>query len=577
MKVLLTTGFLLSSLGMAFADIAYTVTMEEGGNGIKIDMVIPSQGEAVQLQIPNWAPGSYRLTENYKRIADVTAVRGGRAAEIVRKDNNTWEVSSGGRGDIRLSYRVASGPVTTRSHLTGPANYLYVKDRLKEACTLNFKLPSAWRATCGLEEKNKGFVAPDYDTLADNPVTVGVFESDYYTYNGVKHEIAYYGGDVSTVDRKVVLEYCQKVTDAESRFWGGLPFKKYIWHFTVMPSADGGWGLEHLSSTTMGIARGVGQGTVSVMAHEYFHAWNVKRIRSSVLGPFNYLELPKTGALWLLEGVTDYYADMLLYRYGIFDEAYFLRNIVSNTRTTRANAERMNVSPYDSSYRVGEAANGQGNSSGFGVNYYNTGWLVGLVLDIEIRTKTNGKKSLDDVMHALYEQCKDGKGGFQEGDIRKHLIAVGGPDMGQVYDEWVMKPGELPVESQLMKFGYEMKTTQEPYDDPGFQFFPGRTGTVTVSRDADELGLKRGDEILSVNGVAKATDPAEARNVMTSWQGLMKAGATVEVEFQRGEEKFTKSITVKQAHRDLLTVEPLASADSNLKNLRKGWAIHSRN
>jgi len=573
MKVLLTTGFLLSSLGMAHADIAYTITMVEGGNGFQVDMVIPSTGGAVQLQIPNWAPGSYRLTENYKRIADVTAVRSGRPAEIVRKDNNTWEVSSGTRGDIRLSYKVASGPVTTRSHLTGPANYLYVKDRLNEACTLSFKLPAGWRATCGLEEKNKGFIAPDYDTLADNPVSVGVFESDYYTYKGVKHEIAYYGGDVSSVDRKVVMDYCQKVTDAESRFWGGLPFKKYVWHFSVLPGADGGWGLEHLSSTTMGIARGVGPGTVSVMAHEYFHAWNVKRIRSSVLGPFNYLELPKTGALWLLEGVTDYYADMLLYRYGIFDEAYFLGNIVGNTRTTRANPERLNISPYDSSYRVGEASNGQGNSAGFGVNYYNTGWLVGLVLDIEIRSKTDGKKSLDDVMYALYAQCKDGKAGFQEGDIRKHLIDVGGAGMGEVYDEWVMKPGELPVESQLLKFGYEMKTTQEPFDDPGFQFFPGRTGLVTVTRDAEELGLKRGDEILSVNGVVKASDPAEARNVVAAWQGLMKAGATVEVEFQRGEEKFTKSITVKQAHRDVLKVEPLNSPGTNVMKLRKAWAV----
>lgn len=573
MKVLLTTGFLLSSLGMAYADIAYTITMVEGGNGFQVDMVIPSTGAAVQLQIPNWAPGSYRLAENYKRIADVTAVRSGRPAEIVRKDNNTWEVSSGTRGDIRLSYKVASGPVTTRSHLTGPANYLYVKDRLNEACTLNFKLPDGWRATCGLEEKNKGFIAPDYDTLADNPVSVGVFESDYYTYKGVKHEIAYYGGDVSSVDRKVVMDYCQKVTDAESRFWGGLPFKKYVWHFSVLPGADGGWGLEHLSSTTMGIARGVGPGTVSVMAHEYFHSWNVKRIRSSVLGPFNYLELPKTGALWLLEGVTDYYADMLLYRYGIFDEAYFLENIVGNTRTTRTNPERLNISPYDSSYRVGEASNGQGNSAGFGVNYYNTGWLVGLVLDIEIRSKTGGKKSLDDVMHALYAQCKDGKAGFQEGDIRKHLIDVGGAGMGEVYDEWVMKPGELPVESQLLKIGYEMKTTQEPYDDPGFQFFPGRTGLVTVTGDAEELGLKRGDEILSVNGVAKATDPAEARNVVTAWQGLMKAGATVEVEFQRGEEKFTKAITVKQAHRDVLKVEPLNTSGADVMKLRKAWAV----
>lgn len=570
MKALLAVGLALGSLSSAWAEIAYTISMESGGAGLKMEMVIPSKGEAVQLQIPNWAPGSYRLTQNFRRISEVTAVRAGRSAEVTRKDDNTWEVAGGSQGDIRLTYQIASGPVTPKMHLTGPANYLYVKNRLGEACTLNLKMPEGWRATCGLQEKGKGFIAPDYDTLADNPLTVGIFESDYYTYKGVKHEIAYYGGDVATVDRKAVIDYCQKVTDSQSRFWNGLPFKKYVWHFTVMPGADGGWGLEHLSSTTMGIARGLGQGTVSVMSHEYFHAWNVKRIRSSVLGPFDYLVLPKTGAIWLLEGVTDYYADLLLYRYGIFDEEYFMRNIVTNTNTTRANPERFNVSPYDSSYRVGEAANGQGNSAGFGVNYYNTGWLLGLVFDAELRHVTGGKKSLDDLMYLLYEQCKDGKPGFQEGDIRKHLVTLGGTRLGEVYDEWVMKPGELPVEQQIAKIGYEMSKTQTYFDDPGFQFGAGRTGNVTVTRDAAELGLVRGDEIVSVNGVAKAGDPAETAKVLASWREMMKAGATVEVILMRGEEKITKSITVKQGSRDVLSVTIQKAANPATVTLRKG-------
>ena len=571
MRGLVTTGIVLALAASAFARIDYTIRIAEGTDAMSVEMVIPSDGKAVQVQMPNWAPGSYRLVDNFKFIDDVSAMRASRRVSVNRVDDNTWEIGPGSSGDIVLKYQRKTGPITNRMHITGPAYYLYVKDRIAEDCTVNYEMPEKWRATCGLEEKDGKFVAPTYDVLADNPVTVGIFESDFYETNGIKYEIAYFGGDVSTVDRATVVDYCKRVSDSLADFWSGVPFKKYVWHFTVMPGNDGGWGLEHLSSTTMGIARGVGPGTVSVIAHEHFHAWNVKRIRSKVLGPFNYLELPKTGALWLLEGVTDYYADLLLYRYDIFDEEYMRGNVVTNVRTTRANPQRFEVSPYDSSYRVSEAANGRGNSAGFGVNYYNTGWLVGLCLDTEIRDLTGGRKSLDDVMYKLFAMTKDDQPGFEEDDVRKVLIEVGGAAMGPFYDKVVMTAGELPVEAQLAKLGYKFETKTETFVDLGFSYVWGQDDRLAVPRRSRDGQYLANDEIVEINGIKKPTDSTKTKEVWDQWKKLMVKGAKLKIVLERGEERLEREVEVKEGTTTNYVLTDMDGVSDGMKSLRKGW------
>lgn len=572
MRLGLTSTLVLALAAMGFCRVDYRVKVVEGATAIDVEMVIPSDGKPVVVQIPNWAPGSYRLVESFKSVNEVTALRASRKVVVNRLDDNSWEISGGMSGDIVLRYQRAMGSaIGNRLHMTGPANLMYVKGRVKEDCTLKFDLPAGWRSTCGLEVKGDGYVAPDYDVLIDNPVTIGVFESDFYELKGVKHEIAYYGGDVSQVNRAAVIDYCKKITLLQDDFWSGLPFKKYVWHFTVMNAADGGWGLEHLSSTTIGLASGLGQGTVGVMNHEYFHAWNVKRIRSKALGPFDYLVLPKTGALWMLEGVTDYYAHLLLYRYQVYNEDYMKSRIIRNVRTTRANPERMKVSPYDSSYRVGEAANGRGNSAGFGVNYYNTGWVVGLCLDIELRDATDGKYSFDDVLYQLWEECQDDKPGFEEHRIREIMVEMGGERMGVAYDTWVMKPGELPVEKQLEKIGYRFIETETTFADLGFPVSWGTDGRLLVSRGTRDQEWRTNDEIVEMNGLAKGADAHATEHVWEDWREMMKPGATLKLKVKRGEEILERTVAVKEGKTVDTVIEEMKDASARVKALREGW------
>jgi predicted metalloprotease with PDZ domain len=524
----------------ASADIDYVVSAGPGSETLKISVTAPVTGSTESLQMPRWAPGSYRYVRHFEKVTNVTAVdENGKSLAVSHPEETIWTANTAGASEVTISYEM---PVTITDrvfHYAGPSTYMYMPGRIKEACTLEMDLPASWKVACGLQELagNNRYTAPDYDVLTDNPVTAGEFVEDTYYAGGVEHTIAYHSGGPNSINRQNVIDYCRKITIAQGKFFDGLPFRKYIWHFRTFNSADGAGGLEHLSSTEISLATGLGLGAVSVLSHEYFHAWNVKRIRSSILGPFDYQELPQTGALWWLEGVTDYYADVLLRRPGVYDNAHFYGAIISNVDRTRRSAGRLTVSPYESSYRVRDAANGIGNSSGYGgVNYYNTGWVAGLCLDLELRHRTGGQHSLDDVTLALWEMCKDDQPGFKEEEIRKQLIRFGGAAMGGIYDKWIMNPGELPVEEQLAKVGLEIAEKSEKYTDIGFRLVPSRRSGGIVVRGvqgpADDI-LKNGDLVVSINGTELGSGGGAIRAIRDVTQNA-KVGESITLGVKDG-------------------------------------------
>lgn len=532
-----------------------------------------SKGGATSFQIPNWAPGSYRLVDNYKKVTGGWAKNEkGETLSVTHPDNNTWTVASKGSKMVNFSYKLPSGLRDNRAHITGPDAYMYVVGRKWEDCTLHYVIPTDWRTACGLDGVNNTYKAPDYDTMADAPVTVGKFVMDSYTVAGKPHYIVYFGGDPAWIDRKQAVKECKHVTLSHLDFWGSLPYNKYVWHFTLNQAPDGGWGLEHLSSTTMGVASGLGPGVVSVMQHENFHAWNVKRIRSKVLGPFDYLVLPKTGALWWLEGVTDYYASFLLFRYGRFDEKSYWQDIVQNVSRTRADQDRFEVSPYQASYRVGDAANGRGNSGGFGVNYYNTGWLLGMLLDIEILYQSKGKHCLDDVIHQLYKETSNGQPGFEEGRLRQLIVKFGGPSLNQSYTDWVKRPGELPVEAQLAKVGLVLEEKVIEFADLGAMVFVNREGKPQVFRTSWNEGLKGQDQVLSINGTKMdGTDRESGNKLWSEAMGKIEPGDSVTIKVLRDGTETDVTFEARTASRTERKVIAAANPTPAQLALRKAW------
>lgn len=494
------TALALACLGasLALADVDYTVRATPDSEKLSVTVAFRARPGTNALEIPNWSPGAYILSDNARNISGMSVTVGGQTVTPSNPKPYRWEFPANGGASVVVKYDVKVNKYADRLHYAGPPTYIYLADRKTEKCNLHLDLPAAWLVAVGLDAKGTGdrdYVAPTYDVLADNPVSCGRLILANYTVRGVPHTVAVYGGAVEKLDVNLLASYCKYVSQAEADFWGGLPFKKYIWHANVFESPDGGSGLEHLSSVELGVSTGMGLGLRSVLAHEYFHAWNVKRIRSRVLGPFDYNVLPKTGALWWLEGVTDYYASLMLWRYGMAGQDYLGNQVGRNYGSYLSNAAHTTISPYDASFRVGEANNGRGNSQGYQISYYTLGWLTGLCLDVELRDRTQGRVSLDDVVKQLFIDC-NGKPGFEEGHIREVLVAKGGPAFGPIYDEWVLKPGNLPVPQQLAKLGLEMVDTEEP----SYSF-----GLNTNATD-DRKGLRVEDVLEPASTVLKKGD-----------------------------------------------------------------------
>ena len=432
----------------AQAEIDYHITITPADNKIAVEITVPVTPGPVSVQIPNWMPGSYVYGDFYRNVHDVAAVDSqGKPLDVTHPDKNTWTANAANAGMVKFTYwiptngqrRFAQTRDNSYIQVSGAATYMYVVGRKPENCKVTVDAPSGWPILTGLDSDRaspNSFVAPSYDVLADGPISTGDVLIDHYTLRGRDHAIVLEGSLKDRINRAKLLKDCRFVSSSETDFFGGAPYHKYVWHFVVYDAPDGGGGLEHLSSTQITLSTGEGPRAQSVLAHEFFHLWNVKRTRAKVLGPFDYLTLPKTGSLWWLEGVTDYYATLLPYRYGEWDRKLFYDGIVRNQNAVRNNPARLEISPYQASYRVDEANDGRGNSNGYKISYYNLGWLCGLCLDTEIRARTNNRHSLDDVTRALYQLCKDDKPGFEEDEIRKQCVRFGGPQWDLSTTKW---------------------------------------------------------------------------------------------------------------------------------------------
>lgn len=576
-------AILALTAGFASAEIRYTVHLA-ADNTLLVDVDAPVKAGTsdIAFQMPRWAPGGYAYGDYGKEVTAVSVKdKAGHTLAFDHPDFSTWKVASPPAGDVIISYTVKPEVTEGVLHFSGPSTYMYVVGRKEEGCKVTLDLPSDWPIAVGLNA-SKGskntFVAPTYDVLADNPVSAGKYFADGYTVAGKKHFIALRGAaaDVAAIDKTKMHNVTRFVSAMETNFFGGAPYDHYVWHFTAFNRPDGGWGLEHLSSTQIGLATGFGPGTDGVIAHEFFHLWNVKRIRSKPLGPFNYQELPQTGALWWLEGVTDYYAHLLLRRYGWTDDERLYKVISQQVAAVRGNPAHLEVSPYEASYRVREANNGRGNSNGYKISYYNDGWLVGLCLDMAVRNATNNRKSLDDVERTLFKKYGHGQPGFEEGAIRDELVNVAGPSLGAFYDEVVMKPGDMPLEEALGRIGLVLEMKDQTYGKFPFAYDMSaeRGGLVLHDVEASATGLKNGDLVVGIDGQDfAALSRMQAFQLISSKFNNPDVGKTIALKIKRDgvADALTVSVTSGEATRKAYVVSANPAATEAQLALRKAW------
>jgi predicted metalloprotease with PDZ domain len=459
-KLVIVFVFCLSTFAYT---ATYTVVAVPDKKAVEIEVKL-DRGNSKEFRMPAWAPGDYRLIQFGKYVKNIEFRLGESLVSFEKgSDPNHWKLSSPADTVTYTIDAVPAGPFTDNLRVRndelffqGPAIFGWFLGHDKEKHTLRVKKMSQLDAKVALrpletsDEEHFIYSANDYDDLLDAPFVMGRLKTSSFIVGNKEHILVAYGRN-----NQVVLdsftEVCKKVAEQCLLLFGEIPSERYYYFFDF---GGPGGGLEHANSSRMGIWPGAdGHHAAGLIAHEYFHLYNVKRIRPRQLGPFDYTQSVPIKTLWWLEGVTDYYADVLLYRSGLITQTEFWRSLAQTIRAIRNNPARLRVSPEESSLRVWES----NTSSGYGIDYYDTGKIIGMCFDLLIRIESKNERSLDDILVALYNECKGNKPGYDEGRIRELLIQFGGVELGKLYDSIVLSPAEMPIEELLSKVGLQLR------------------------------------------------------------------------------------------------------------------------
>lgn len=502
--------------------------------------------EGQVLCLPAWIPGSYMIREFARNIVQIRAESGGKPLRLKKLDKHSWRAAPCA-GPLVLTYQVYAWDLSVRAaHLdqthgffNGTSVFLQVQGQEATPHVVDILPPegeafAAWRVATALPElkaKRYGFgtyVAANYDELIDHPVEMGEFALLRFRAHGVPHEMVI-TGRVPNLDRARLCADLSKICEAQIALFEPVskkaPMQRYV--FMTLAVGDGYGGLEHRASTALICARAdlpvKGQaemsegyrGFLGLCSHEYFHTWNVKRIKPAAFAPYMLDRENYTSLLWLFEGFTSYYDDLVLVRTGLIDEAAYLKLIAKTINGVSLGSGRLKQSVADSSFDAWTKYYRQDeNATNAVVSYYTKGSLVALLLDLTIRQQTRGRKSLDDVMRALWQRfgrdfyaegSKAGQG-VGEAELESLFDEVTGLHLKPIFDRAVRGTQDLSLESVLSDFGVVMRykrkeskltlgirTAREANDCKVASVFEGGV--------AHQAGLSAGDVLVALDGL----------------------------------------------------------------------------
>jgi predicted metalloprotease with PDZ domain len=477
---------------------------------------IPTGGEpAVELMMPVWTPGSYVVREfsrNVEALEAAPAERSAGAPLAVRKTaKNRWRIETGGHPWIAVRYRVYGHEMSVRTNfvdasfalLNGAATFLTPVGLGRRPHEVQVVLPPGWKsvitplpAGSGTGAGERTYRAVDYDTLVDSPIYAGNAQVHEFEVAGKPHLLVDEGGEGVWDGARAAAEL-QKLVREEIAFWGFAPYPRYI--FFNLLTEEGG-GLEHKDSTVLMSSRfraRTREGLIDwlgLAGHEMFHAWNVKRLRPVELNPFDYEHEVYTESLWVAEGLTSYYDDLLIARAGLMRRDEYLKRLSKQIDTLETGPGRL-VQPLSAAsfdawikfYRKDE------NFVNSGVSYYTKGAVVGFLLDAEVRRATAGAKSLDDAMRLAYQRYA-GERGYTPAQFRQTLEEVAGTSLGPFWARAVDSAEELDYQRALDWFGLRFGEYKDEKDDKEKEGGAGKEGAEAAEaalpkEPAGDLGI----------------------------------------------------------------------------------------
>ncbi len=513
-------------------EIAFTVTMSKPHTHmleveVSLKRAAGDQSPAEEvLVMPVWTPGSYLVREFARHVQDFAATDGsGGVLEWEKINKNSWRVATRGSRVWRATYRVYANELTVRTNelnsdhafWNNAALLMYLDGFLDAPSTLQILAPEPWKVATGLPvapgPKNT-FRAENFDILYDSPVEVGSFKTISFEVKGVRHRIVIDGE--GNYDPERMRRDVQRIVEAEVELMGGeIPYRDYT--FILHLRANTGGGLEHLNSTALGFRRfsftpeTSYRSFLTLVAHEFFHLWNVKRIRPDALGPFDYTKENYTKLLWVAEGITSYYENLITRRAGLVTDKEFLANAARAFQNLQRTPGRLIMSTEEASfdswikyYRQDE------NSINSQVDYYDKGAILGLLLDLEIRKRSNGAKSLDDVMRYLYGEFFKKNRNYTPADFQKASEIMAGSSLQEFFAKYVRGHEELDYNTALAAAGLRLDTGETSGTTRALEkaYLGAEVAQesdrlmvrrVYAGSPAYEQGLNTGDQILALD------------------------------------------------------------------------------
>ena len=519
--IMSTTNTLVSAQNKIAFKVSFT---EPQAHYVDIEMEISgNKKEQVEIKMPVWAPGSYLVREFAKNVEDLKATGTSGVSLPVKKVNkNTWQINTGKTSRFKVNYRVYAFEVSVRTSFVDASHaflsttgiFMYPKGDINQPSTVTINPVKGWnKISTGLENlsgKANTFYAPNFDILYDSPIEIGTQDVFDFTAAGVKHEVAMVGG--GNYDKERLKRDMAKVVEESTRIFGENPNKRYV--FIVHNYSSGGGGLEHLNSTVLGASRfgynneNTYKNFLSLVAHEYFHVWNVKRLRPVALGPFNYDAENYTTDLWIAEGFTAYYDNLIIRRANFHSPERYLDivakeiNLVENQPGNRVQpVSEASFDAWIKQYRPNE------NSRNSGISYYNKGALIALVMDLEIINESKGEKNLDNLMKDMYDEFYKKQGrGYTDAEFKAMAEKTAGKSFDKIYSDYVNGTKAIDYKQILGYAGLSLENTADGQNEP----FLGVTtsnndGKITISNVSRNSaawvgGLNVNDELLGIDG-----------------------------------------------------------------------------
>ncbi|WP_427158100.1 M61 family metallopeptidase [Aliinostoc sp. HNIBRCY26] len=546
--------------------------------------IVNHPSSILDLKMPVWTPGSYLVREYAKNLQDFTALGADQPLNWRKVSKNHWQINKDDVSDVTIKYRIFANELSVRTnHLDSTHGYfngaaLFLRlvgcDDLPIIVTVVPPYPH-WQVTTALpkmKDQYNTFYASDFDTLVDSPFEIGEHQLYSFDVLGKPHDLAIWGQGNFQV--QPLISDIQKIVQVEAQMFGGLPYDRYLFLVHLFAQAYGG--LEHKNCCSL-IYQRFGFRTqdkyerfIQLVAHEFFHLWNVKRIRPKALEVFNYDQESYTPSLWFCEGTTSYYDLIIPLRAGIYEVKtylnYWSKEISRFLTTPGRKVQSLAESSFDAWIKLYRPDANSGNSQ---VSYYLKGEMVSLLLDLLIRWRHRNRRSLDDVMRQMWHEFGQPEIGYTPQQLQAVIESIAEVNLTDFFARYIDGTDELPFDEYLEPFGLRLvaEKEEEPYLGMKLNTENGREMIkfVETASPAQLAGIDAGDELLAIAGIKVTAHQLSDR--LKDYQ----ANDIIEVTIFHQDELRTVPVTLAQPRPVKYQVVPVKNPTATQQENFAGW------